>query len=58
MMWNECQRQLIEIQHVIKPGYADYQQHWFIIWIDYYDKMHSRYSKDAPEITAWTVKAG
>lgn len=53
----KCQRQLIKIQHVIKPGYADYQQHLFIIWIDYYDKMHGRYSKVAPEVTAWTVKA-
>lgn len=54
----KCQRQLIKIQHGIKPGYADYQQHLFIIGIDYYDKMHGTYSTVDPEATAWTVKAG
>lgn len=31
------QRQLIKSQHVIRPGYADYQQHLLIIWLDYYE---------------------
>lgn len=36
MYYADFQRQLIKIQHVITPGFADYLQ-VFIFWIDYYD---------------------